>query len=174
MSARNDRGDKRVRRLASRILSLTALLTAVILVHLWQTRDLVEGSAPVLSGQTLQGEWFDLDSQTQRPLLIHFWASWCPVCKLERGGIESLSRGFPVITVAMQSGSDTEVTRVIEQDQLQFPVINDPQGKLASSWRVRGVPTSYIVGGDGKIRFSSVGYTLPMTLRLRLWLAEIW
>ncbi|MEW8083976.1 MAG: hypothetical protein AB2823_00275 [Candidatus Thiodiazotropha endolucinida] len=56
----------------------------------------------------------------------------------------------------------------------RFPVINDPDGKLASAWRVTGVPTSYIIGRDGRVRFSSVGYTLPLTLRMRLWLAEIW
>jgi thiol-disulfide isomerase/thioredoxin len=162
------------KRALSRVLGVGVMLIVVILVHRWQTRNLVEGSAPALSGQTLQGAWFNLDDRPQRPVLIHFWADWCPVCKLERGAIESLSKDYPVVSVAMHSGSNSEVSRLIEQDQLRFPVINDPQGRLAMAWRVRGVPTSYIVGSDGNVVFSSVGYTFPMTLRLRLWLAEIW
>jgi thiol-disulfide isomerase/thioredoxin len=166
--------DKGVRRTVSRAIGFGGLIIVVTLIHLWQTRDLVEGSVPALSGQTLQGAWFNLNSQSQWPLLIHFWADWCPVCKLERSGIESLSKDYPVVTVAMRSGSDSDVMRLIEQDRLRFPVINDPQGRIASAWRVYGVPTSYIVGRDGKVIFTSVGYTFPMTLRLRLWLAEIW
>ncbi len=79
-----------------------------------------------------------------------------------------------MVTVAMQSGSENDVTEFLRQNQLRFPVINDPDGKLSSAWRVTGVPTSYIIGGDGRVRFSSVGFTLPLTLRMRLWLAEIW
>jgi thiol-disulfide isomerase/thioredoxin len=161
-------------RLVSRLLGIFSLLLALFLIHLWQTRDLVEGTPPALSGQTLQGEWFDIAEQTEWPLLIHFWASWCPVCRLESGGILSLSKDFPVIAVAMQSGSESEVSQFLQQHQLQIPVINDPDGKLAAAWQIRGVPTSYIVNSDGRIRFSTVGFTFPLTLRMRLWLAEIW
>ncbi|MEW8027200.1 MAG: protein disulfide oxidoreductase [Candidatus Thiodiazotropha sp.] len=169
-----NRYNKSGSRLASRIIGVFTLFIAVILIHFWQTRDLAEGSAPALSGYTLQGEWFDMDKQAEWPLLVHFWASWCPVCKIESEGIESLSKDYPVVTVAMQSGSESDVTNFLKQQQLQIPVINDPEGKLAGAWRVRGVPTSYIIGRDGKVRFSSVGFTLPLTLRMRLWLAEIW
>ncbi|MES9970604.1 MAG: protein disulfide oxidoreductase [Candidatus Thiodiazotropha sp.] len=147
---------------------------AVYLIHLWQTRDLVEGVAPALSGQTLQGERFDLSKQTQWPLLVHFWATWCPVCKFESGGIASLSQNYPVVTVAMQSGSDRELREFLDQRELQLPVISDSDGSLAAAWAVKGVPTTYIIDADSRIRFTSVGYTLPLTLRIRLWLTEIW
>ncbi|MET0107587.1 MAG: protein disulfide oxidoreductase [Candidatus Thiodiazotropha sp.] len=174
MSAPENRPTNTGRRLASRIISAAALLLGLSLIHLWQTRDLAEGPAPALSGHTLHGEWLDIGKFTERPLLVHFWASWCPICKVESGGIESLSKDYPVVTVAMQSGSENDVTEFLRQNQLRFPVINDPDGKLSIAWRVTGVPTSYIIGGDGRVRFSSVGFTLPLTLRMRLWLAEIW
>jgi thiol-disulfide isomerase/thioredoxin len=155
-------------------MGVLSLLLVLYLIHLWQTRDHIEGNPPALSGYTLQGEWFDLANQTEGPLLIHFWATWCPVCRLESGGIESLSRDYPVVAVAMQSGSEGDVSLYLKQHQAQIPVINDPDGKLANAWRVRGVPTSYIVGSDGRIKFSTVGFTFPLMLRMRLWLAEIW
>jgi hypothetical protein len=74
----------------------------------------------------------------------------------------------------MQSGSEGDVSQYLKQHHVQIPVINDPDGKLSGAWRVRGVPTSYIVGSDGRIKFSTVGFTYPLTLRMRLWLAEIW
>ncbi|MEW8585992.1 MAG: protein disulfide oxidoreductase [Candidatus Thiodiazotropha sp.] len=174
MPVEKDRQDRPRKRLASRVFSVVSILVALLLIHLWQTRDLVDGRAPALSGQILGGERFDLHHQGERPLLVHFWASWCPVCRLESGGIASLSKDYPVVSVAMQSGSESEVTEFLGQNLLQIPVINDPDGKLAAAWRVSGVPTSYIIGRDGRVKFSSVGYTLPLTLRARLWLAEFW
>ncbi|MEW8508076.1 MAG: protein disulfide oxidoreductase [Candidatus Thiodiazotropha sp.] len=172
-AAKNRQGTPR-KRLLARFTTLLSVVVALMLIHFWQTRGLADGHAPALSGQTLEGEWFDLRHQGERPLLVHFWASWCPVCKLESGGIASLAMDYPVVSVAMQSGSESEITEFLRQNQLQLPVINDPNGKLAAAWRVSGVPTSYIIGGDGRVKFSSVGYTLPFTLRARLWLAEFW
>lgn len=167
-------GGKLGRRLRSGLVHLAVLITAVTLIHLWQTRNLAQGSAPSLTGQTLQGEWFDLERQTEWPLLVHFWATWCPVCKLETGDIASMSGAYPVVTVAMTSGSEGEVARFLRERQYHLPVINDPDGVIAAAWGVTGVPTSYIVDRNGRIRFVSVGYTLPMTLRIRLWLTGIW
>ncbi|WP_316365235.1 protein disulfide oxidoreductase [Candidatus Thiodiazotropha sp. CDECU1] len=174
MSTDEQRGSRFKRRLLSWLMHIGTIVMAVYLIHLWQTRDLVEGVAPALSGETLHGERFDLGRQTQGPLLVHFWATWCPVCKLESGGIASLSRDYPVVTVAMQSGSQRDVREFLDQQKLQLPVINDSDGSLAAAWGVTGVPTSYIVDGEGRIRFTSVGFTLPLTLRMRLWLTEIW
>ncbi|MET0066021.1 MAG: protein disulfide oxidoreductase [Candidatus Thiodiazotropha sp.] len=151
---------------------LSGVLLVLFLVHLWQTRDLVVGDAPSLVGQTLAGEHFDLSGLGEGPVLIHFWASWCPVCGLEASSIDDLSRSHPVITVAMQSGSEQEVREHLQSRNLGFSTINDADGRIAAAWRVKGLPTSYIVDKDLKIRFVTVGYTPELTLRLRLWLSE--
>ena len=105
---------------------------------------------------------------------MHFWASWCPICRAEQGSIEALARDYPAVTVAMQSGSDEEVARYMQKEALGLPVLNDPEGMLAAQWGVRGVPASFIVDGAGQIRFVEVGYTTEIGLRLRLWLARAW
>jgi thiol-disulfide isomerase/thioredoxin len=174
MSREENMGGKYQRRLKGWFVQLLVLIMTLFLIHLWQTRNLVEGHAPSLSGQTLHGEWFDLEKQTEWPLLIHFWATWCPVCKFETGGIASMSEDYPVVTIAMQSGSKQDVARFLDEHHFHLPVINDPDGVLADTWAVTGVPTSFIVDRGGRIRFSSVGYTLPVTLRIRLWLTGIW
>ncbi len=160
---------RRVLRWASELLGL---LLVLFLVHLWQTRDLVVGDAPALVGETLAGENFDLSAVGNRPVLIHFWATWCPVCGVEADSIDSLSQAYPVITVAMQSGSAREVREHLQAHDLGFNTINDADGRIATDWHVKGLPTSYIVDKDMKIRFVTVGYTPELTLRLRLWLSE--
>lgn len=130
---------------------------------MWQQRDVVTGSAPPLPGVT----WH------KQPTLVHFWATWCPVCRAEQGLIEALSKDYPnTITVAMQSGNDAAVSQFMREQSLSFPVINDTGGKISQAWGVRGVPASFIVDAAGQIRFVEIGYTTGLGLRLRLWLAQ--
>ena len=78
MSTDEQRGSRFKRRLLSWLMHIGTIVMAVYLIHLWQTRDLVEGVAPALSGETLNGERFDLGRQTQGPLLVHFWGNLVP------------------------------------------------------------------------------------------------
>ncbi|MCG7982693.1 MAG: protein disulfide oxidoreductase [Candidatus Thiodiazotropha lotti] len=160
------------RRLLRWGFQLAGLLLVLFLIHLWQTRDLVAGLAPPLSANSLEGLPVDLDTLGSEPVVVHFWATWCPVCKLEAPAIDDLAEDHKVVTVAMQSGQAAEVSDYLEANELGFTTINDPQGKLSSNWRVRGLPTSYIIDENRQVRFVSVGYTPELTLRLRLWLLD--
>mgnify|MGYP005862278167 CR=1 FL=1 len=141
-------------------------------VHLLQTRDTVSGQAPAFQARDLQGRPLALTDFAGRPVLVHFWATWCPVCRFEEDSIDALAADRPVVTVAVSSGSDEELMQYREERQLDFPVINDPGGALAARYGVEGVPASFVIGPEGKIRFTSVGYTTGIGLRVRMWLAE--
>ena len=141
-------------------------------VRTWQQRDIVKGVAPPLSGVLLDGKPFMLAAKPSRPVLVHFWASWCPICKVEQGSIVSLAQDNPnVITIAMQSGTNNAVQQYMREQGVTFPVINDADGQLSSAWGVRGVPASFIVDTEGKIKYVEIGYTTEIGLRIRLWLA---
>ena len=146
------------------------LLLALYLVHLWQTRDSIRGHAPVLSGQLIGGAPFSLATPRDKPLLIYFWATWCPVCNLTSSNIDALTDSHQVITVAMQSGDAAEIDAYLREKGLHFPVIADPQGRISQTWRVKGVPTVYLVDTNGDIRFVSVGYISTLGIKVRLWL----
>ncbi|MCU7916215.1 MAG: redoxin domain-containing protein [Candidatus Thiodiazotropha sp. (ex Gloverina cf. vestifex)] len=77
-----------------------------------------------------------------------------------------------MVTVAMQSGDERELTKYLQTQSLAFPVISDPQSRIANTWGVKGVPTVYVLDTQGNIRFVSVGYTTLLGLKARLWLAE--
>jgi peroxiredoxin len=105
------------------------------------------------------------------PMLVHFWATWCPICALENSSIQSISEDYHVVTIAMQSGNEDELKRFMQQEGLSFPVIADEYGEISKQWSVRGVPASFIISPDGEIRFIEVGYTSGLGLRARLWWA---
>lgn len=149
-------------------------MVLILAVRAWQQRDVARGPAPALAGQTLAGKSYSLASSSGQPVLVHFWATWCPICRLEQGSIESLARDYPTVTVAMQSGDATAVEQHLKKEGLHFPVINDPDGRIAARWGVRAVPASFIVDAAGRIRFVEIGYTSGPGLRLRLWLARYW
>jgi thiol-disulfide isomerase/thioredoxin len=134
----------------------------------WQ---LASGTLPAIQAQTLAGSSFDSRLARRGPLLIQFWATWCPVCRLEQGSIQAISHDYPVITIAMSSGDDAEIRRFLQREGLNFPVINDRAGDLARRFGVTGVPVSFVVDADNRIRFVERGYTTEWGLRLRLWLA---
>lgn len=90
---------------------------------------------------------------------------------MEEDSIASISEDHEVITVAMNSGNDMEITAYLEEQGLSFPVVVDEHGLIAERFGVKGVPTSFIIDPDGSIDFTEVGFTTELGLRTRLWLA---
>ncbi|MFZ5524069.1 MAG: protein disulfide oxidoreductase [Pseudomonadota bacterium] len=157
-----------------RAFQLLVLIALVAGIRAWQQRDMVSGAAPPLQGMLLSGNAYALPAAPGQPVLVHFWASWCPICRAEQDSIAAIAQDHPnTITVAMQSGSNAEVARHLAAQGLHLPVLNDADGRLSSAWGVRAVPASFIIGPDGRIRFVEVGYTTAPGLRFRLWLAGV-
>ena len=154
-------------------LEILLFLVVFLLLKAYLQRDLVTGEAPPLEGELLNGQTVSLQDYRGKPLLLHFWASWCSVCKLEQGSINAVSADHPVLTIAMQSGTAEEVSDYLAQQGLDFPVLVDEQGDLARRFGVRGVPTSFILDPSGRITFAEVGYTTGWGLRARLWWAGL-
>lgn len=163
---------KKFQRIGWIALQLLLLVVIIAGVRFWQQRDMVRGVAPPLSGVLLDGKSATTPVRAGQPLLVHFWASWCPICSAEQDSIESLSKDYPTLTVAMQSGNDAEVLQHLRKENLSFAVLNDPDSMISRQWGVRAVPASFVIDAHGRIRFVEVGYTTGIGLRLRLWLAK--
>lgn len=162
----NSGPQRRGRRWLGHLLLILAILAGL---HWWQTRSLVGGAAPALAGELAGGGTFDLGKPRDRPLLVHFWATWCPMCRLGDDAIDAIARDSDVITIAIQSGGAAEILGHMKRESLSFPVIPDPFGVLVTAWGVSGVPASFVLDSGNRIRFATVGYTTGIGLRGRLW-----
>jgi len=94
------------------LVDLTLILIVLSAIRFWMQRDVVSGTAPNINNVMLNGQHFDLYQNSKRPILVHFWATWCPVCKLEQSNIENIAKDNHVITIAMQSGNNEELERI--------------------------------------------------------------
>ena len=140
-------------------------------IHAYQTRHAPTGFAPAINGRLLDGTEVSLQDLRGRPVLVQFWATWCPVCELEQTSIDVVADDYRVISVAMDSASPEQIRSYMLDKQVDYPVIHDPDSRIAREYGVIGVPSSFVLDADGVIRFVEVGYTTELGLRLRLWWA---
>lgn len=155
------------------LLEFLVIVGIVVAIRAWQQKDLVSGMAPSFQSITLDGKAVALKDYQGKPLLLHFWASWCPFCKFEESSLSAIKNDWQVLTVAYQSGEKPEVVKHMQQQKIEdWPTIVDADSHLAEQFGVKGVPTTYIIDGDGNIRFTEVGLTSGWGLRARLWWAD--
>lgn len=103
-----------------------------------------------------------------KPILVHFWATWCPTCKLEAPNIEKISKDYEVITIAVQSGSKENIQNYLKKHKLSFRVVNDLDGFYAQKFNIQTFPTTLIYDQDKNLKFSEVGYTTTAGLYARM------
>ena len=153
------------------LLYLLFFLVVMQAVNWWKTRDAVSGNLSKFTGELMDGTAFTISKFAGKPVLFHFWATWCPICELENGTIQSISQDYQVISIASWSEGEAEVKAYMRDKQLTFPVMLDTSGKLAQSFGLKGVPTSFILDPNGEITFVETGYSTEPGLRFRLWLS---
>ncbi|RLA59659.1 MAG: protein disulfide oxidoreductase [Epsilonproteobacteria bacterium] len=127
---------------------------------------LPSSALPNIEAKLIDGSLFHIERG--KPLLIHFWATWCPSCKLEASNIETVSQHYNVLTIAVNSGSTSELRQYMQDHDLHFKVINDTHGIWAKQFKVQAFPTSFIYDAKGKLGFTEVGYTSTLGLIARL------
>ncbi|TXH67639.1 MAG: protein disulfide oxidoreductase [Thiothrix sp.] len=165
---------KRPKRWVKWGIELAIVLALIFGVRAWQQRTLIMGEAPAFNEIDLKGQEISLAAYQGKPMLLHFWASWCPICEVEQGSINKVvEAGWPMVTVAYSSGEAEEVKRYMERKGISnWVTIVDNDGELARQYGVVGVPTSYVLDANGTISFREVGASTSWGLRLRLWFAE--
>ena len=148
----------------SNLKTLALMLVIAFAITQYQQRSMIEGLAPTLP---------DI-SYSEKPTLVYFWGSWCPVCKTTSPFVSSLATeaDYNIISVALSSGSDNEIERYLKKHNYQFKAINDDDGQISESWGVAVTPSIFIINQAGEISHTSTGMTSLWGMRLRLWLAS--
>lgn len=117
--------------------------------------------APPLAGPSLLGgDDFDLADQDGRFVLVNFFASWCTPCIAEHDDLLRFAVAHEplgdarVVSVVFSDDRD-RVERFFEERGGDWPVIDDSE--RIPEWGVTGVPESYLVGPEGRVRAKIVG-----------------
>ncbi len=96
-----------------------------------------------------------------KSLVIRFWADWCKYCEGEMMAIENVyqrHRGRGLEVVAINAGQDKPaVTAFMKKIGVSYPALLDEQSKIARSYGVVGLPTTYFVDARGIVRGKIVG-----------------
>ena len=96
-------------------------------------------------------------------MLVNFWATWCPPCRREMPSMERLSlrlKDLPFVILAINQQESPEDVFVFT-GQLDpsptFPILFDPNSKVANAWGVQGLPASFIVDQKGRVVYRAMG-----------------
>ncbi len=104
---------------------------------------------------------------SSKPVLIVFWATWCPSCREELPLLNTLALRYQNKIEFLSINAEEEAKEVrayIERNHLNFPVILDPEGKLLSTFEVSALPSVLLLAKGGKILY--YGYQLPALEKL--------
>ena len=116
---------------------------------------------PHFSSSTIDTRRVSMRDLRGKVVLMNFWASWCAECRPEMPVLEQLHRelapqGLAVIGINAREEQGA-VRRYANELGLSFPLVLDPDGKINAQYGVVGLPTTFLVGQDGRVVALAVG-----------------
>ncbi len=113
--------------------------------------------APPFQLTTLDGRTVTNEQLKGKVVLVNFWATWCPPCRLEMPGFESVyeknaSRDFVVLGVAMDAGGSGDVRQFLADRKITYPVAMATGEMVQSFGGVNLLPSSFLLDKQGRIR----------------------
>jgi len=161
-------------RLAARLLSCGVIVVGLAqagnadqaaLAPLLKTLDLREYASrtapPAFSGSTLDARPLSIREYRGSVVILNFWASWCRECRPEMPVLERLHREFSsrgLIIIGVNAREKEEPARRYARELgLTIPLVLDRDGKINALYGVVGLPTTFVIGRDGRAVGLAVG-----------------
>lgn len=122
------------------------------------------GQAPDFTLEDLEGNQVTLSEQTSKgPVLLAFWASWCPPCVQEIPILNEWHeaygpRGLKILGVNVQEGRE-EIEHFRKQIPIDYPILLDKAGQVSSEYGLTALPVVVLLAKGGEIIY--YGFTLP-------------
>jgi thiol-disulfide isomerase/thioredoxin len=114
-------------------------------------------TAPAFKLSSLDNQPYQVGGKRDKPLLINFWASWCGPCKEEAPDLVKLYEKYKgqidLYAVNITRGDSINDARSFAQKYgFTFPVLLDTNGEIADMYRIRVIPTSYLIDRNGNVQ----------------------
>jgi cytochrome c biogenesis protein CcmG/thiol:disulfide interchange protein DsbE len=121
---------------------------------------------PAYSTKLLDGKSFDVASEKGNVVLLNVWATWCGPCRFETPELQALhekydARGLKVVGISVDEGDDVEVKKFLAENKVTYPVAIDAVGRIANVLRTTVLPTTVLIGRNGRIVWRKIGPVLP-------------
>lgn len=162
-------------------LALFALLAALLAAGVWMSRapdrealpsPLIGRAAPSFTLPLLHrpGETLSGDALRGAPYVLNVWGSWCPGCREEHAVLARLA-GTGQVRVIGYNWKDErdDALRWLQQfGDPYWAVVADVDGRQAIDWGIYGAPETFLVDGDGVVRWKHVGVLTDDEVRTSL------
>ncbi|SNY52433.1 Redoxin [Arsukibacterium tuosuense] len=169
MTTQNNEANPWHRRAVKPLLYLVLMFTLVLALDWYRNQQVPERLPEHQQLIDLLGQEHNLQSLSQQgPVLVYFWATWCPICQLTSPIINNFNDKYPVVSIALRSGNNQKLQQYIAAKGYEFPVVNDQDGHLTAQWQVGATPTIAVVE-NGQIVSVTSGVTTSWGLHARLW-----
>ena len=121
----------------------------------------VAAEAPSIRLPAIKGE-LDLASLKGKVVYLDFWASWCKPCQKSFPWMRELkstyqAQGLEVVAVNLDK-ERALADSFLNDLEVNFVVAFDESGSTASQYQLKGMPSSYLIGRDGKVYATHVGF----------------
>ena len=118
-------------------------------------------AAPPLTLKDIHGANHDLAQYRGKVVLVNFWATWCEPCRYEMPSMQRLreklaGKPFEILAVNVDE-PEARVRRFVTETLFDLPVLLDANKSVTRSWSVRVMPTTFLIGPDGRIRYRVLG-----------------
>ncbi|WP_066186128.1 redoxin domain-containing protein [Gracilibacillus timonensis] len=120
--------------------------------------------APDFQLATLSGETVALSDYRGSKVMLNFWATWCPPCRVEMPDMEKFHQDTEIEILAVnltETEPNTEqVQQFVNEYGLSFPILLDEVIEVANTYAIQPIPTSFMIDSEGIIQFKTFG---PLT-----------
>lgn len=117
--------------------------------------------SPWLAATTTAEEAFDLQNYKGKVVYVDFWASWCAPCRASFPFMHDIAEKYrdSLVVVAINVDKERKDAEEFMNDfDINFDIVYDPAGSLATSFDVKGMPTSYLYDRQGNLMGSHIGF----------------